>query len=134
MGMKKICALIVCMTVCGAALFAQTAASDFDTKAEGNGVVIAGYKGKGGDVAIPIAIGGKAVIGIGEAAFLDCSSLATVTIPAGVTTIGNGAFFGCSGLTSVTIPDSVTTNRLFTAAKVWHLSRYRSALLNRKSE
>jgi hypothetical protein len=30
--MKKLCALMVCVTVCGAALFAQTEA-DFDTKA-----------------------------------------------------------------------------------------------------
>ena len=46
---------------------------------------------------------------IGEWAFLDCSSLTSVTIPDSVTTIGDGAFHRCSSLTSVTIPDSVTT-------------------------
>ena len=46
---------------------------------------------------------------IGGEAFLDCSSLESVTIPDSVTSIGNSAFEGCSSLTSVTIPNSVTT-------------------------
>jgi hypothetical protein len=44
--MTKFRALIMCMTVCGAALFAQTEA-DFTTMGEGNEVVITGYKGAG---------------------------------------------------------------------------------------
>ena len=47
------------------------------------------------------------VTAIGESAFCDCSSLASVTIPSTVTSIGNDAFRGCSRLTSVTIPNSV---------------------------
>ena len=39
---------------------------------------------------------------IGNGAFMRCSELTSVEIPAGVTSIGNGAFGGCSGLTSVT--------------------------------
>ena len=46
---------------------------------------------------------------IGEDAFRNCTSLASVTIPNSVTTIGEGAFSGCSSLTSVTIPNSVTS-------------------------
>ncbi len=45
---------------------------------------------------------------IGKNAFFGSSALASITIPASVTTIGEGAF-GNSGLTSVTIPASVTT-------------------------
>ena len=67
---------------------------------------------------------------IGDAAFPDCSSLTTITIPNSVTHIGtiafsnsgltsiaipnsvtsvdNEAFYKCSGLTSINIPDSVT--------------------------
>ena len=46
---------------------------------------------------------------IGEAAFCNCYSLTSVTIPDSVTTIGGQAFSYCYSLTSVTIPDSVTT-------------------------
>ena len=46
---------------------------------------------------------------IGKAAFENCYSLTSVTIPDSVTTIGERAFNGCRNLTSVTIPDSVTT-------------------------
>ena len=45
---------------------------------------------------------------IGNYAFFGSSALASITIPASVTTIGEGAF-GNSGLTSVTIPANVTT-------------------------
>jgi hypothetical protein len=48
------------------------------------------------------------VTSIGGAAFYECRSLTSVTIPEGVTSIGERAFANCSGLTSVTIPSSVT--------------------------
>ena len=100
--MKKRYALMVCMTVCGAALFAQTAA-DFTTTPDGGGVVIAKYTGAGGDVVIPATIGGKAVVGIGMFAFTGNKSLRTVTIPAGVTSIGEWAFQGCSSLSAISV-------------------------------
>jgi hypothetical protein len=106
MMMKKVFVLIVCMTAWGAALFAQTA-SDFETRPEGNGVVITKYKGQGGAVTIPTAIGGKPVIGWSRAAFNGNRRLTSVTIPEGFTYIGDYSF-GDSGLTSVTIPTSVT--------------------------
>lgn len=46
---------------------------------------------------------------IGDWAFDDCTSLASITIPDSVTTIGGYAFKGCTSLSSVTIPNSVTT-------------------------
>ena len=48
------------------------------------------------------------VVGIGDAAFLGCTSLTSVTIPNSVTNIGISAFYGCTGLTSITIPNRVT--------------------------
>ena len=45
---------------------------------------------------------------IGDAAFLHCLGLTSISIPNSVTTIGLSAFKGC-GLTSITIPNSVTT-------------------------
>ena len=74
-----------------------------------NQVTITGYTGTGGVVIIPASIDSAPVTAIGENAFLDSSSLTSVTIPASVTSIGLGAFSGCSGLTSVSIPDGVTS-------------------------
>ena len=49
------------------------------------------------------------VTSIGDAAFLECSGLTSVTIPNSVTSIGGHAFYNCSRLTSVTIGNSVTS-------------------------
>ena len=46
---------------------------------------------------------------IGDAAFQNCTSLRSVTIPESVTSIGNYAFNYCTSLYSVTIPESVTS-------------------------
>ena len=51
----------------------------------------------------------NSVTAIGTAAFNNCSSLTSLTIPNGVTSIGYGTFMGCIGLTSLTIPNSVTS-------------------------
>ena len=56
-----------------------------------------------------IIIGSNAgVTSISEAAFMDCTSLTSITIPDSVTSIGDAAFYSCTSLTSITIPDSVT--------------------------
>ena len=46
---------------------------------------------------------------IADAAFCNCSSLTSVTIPNSVTSIESRAFYGCYSLTSITIPNSVTS-------------------------
>ncbi|MBQ6756523.1 MAG: leucine-rich repeat domain-containing protein [Oscillospiraceae bacterium] len=48
------------------------------------------------------------VTSIGDYAFGLCNSLASVTIPSTVTSIGNNAFYSCYSLASVTIPSGVT--------------------------
>ena len=51
----------------------------------------------------------EGITSIGQAAFLECSGLTSITIPNSVTSIGDGAFNGCRGLTSINIPSGVTT-------------------------
>ena len=45
---------------------------------------------------------------IGYRAFMSCTNLVSVTIPAGVQTIDVDAFSGCSNLTAISIPNGVT--------------------------
>ena len=49
------------------------------------------------------------VTSVGSAAFKNCTSLTSITIPEGVMSIGEGAFQYCNRLTSITIPDGVTS-------------------------
>ena len=46
---------------------------------------------------------------IGREAFLFCTGLTSITIPASVTSIGEEAFYGCTGLRSIELPSSVTS-------------------------
>jgi GH24 family phage-related lysozyme (muramidase) len=106
--MRKSFGFIVVLLVIARAVFAQTV-SDFVFAFSGDELVITGYQGKSGAVAIPASIGGKSVTGIGDRAFSGNRGLVSVTIPEGVTSIGEYAFNDCSSLASVTIPASVTS-------------------------
>ena len=52
---------------------------------------------------------GEGLTNIGKSAFCSCNSLKSVDIPNGVTSIGNSAFVTCQSLTTVSIPGSVKT-------------------------
>ena len=77
------------------------------------------YKGSGfvgnysGDITIPACVRYSGttyrVTTIKYGAFMNCSSLTSITIPNSVTTIESSAFYYCSSLTSIAIPNSVTT-------------------------
>ena len=51
----------------------------------------------------------ESVTSIGESAFYSCTALSSITIPEGVTSIGKTAFSTCRSLTSINIPKGVTT-------------------------
>ena len=59
--------------------------------------------------AMTSAVIGDCVTSIGDAAFIICVSLASVSIPNSVTSIGTRAFRNCRSLSSIVIPDSVTS-------------------------
>jgi hypothetical protein len=79
-------------------------------ESEGDAVTITGCDEKAsGALTIPATIEGKSVTSIGRAAFVDCRSLTSITIPDGVTSIGYGAFLDCISLTGITIGNGVTS-------------------------
>ena len=101
-------AVAMLLTLLPAAAFAAPAPeSDFEYGEYGvkNGtVIITKYKGAGGAVEIPATLGGYPVTGIKMQAFVECTSLKSVSMPESVTSIGNSAFAGCTGLESVKLP------------------------------
>ena len=70
----------------------------------------ADYKG---DVNIPATVSYSGtdydVTAIGNAAFMGCHEMTSLSIPNSVTDIGQNAFSNCNGLTSMVLPNSVTT-------------------------
>src|SRR5579859_1469546 len=86
---------------------AFTPSNNFTYTTNNNTITITGYTGTNTTVIIPGTINGLPVTSIGNYAFENETSVASVTIPDSVTSIGLDAFLG-SGLTSVTIGGSVT--------------------------
>lgn|GEM_PF-6684176 len=84
---------------------------DFTYELEQGSAVITGYTGKGGDINIPLSIGGRAVTKIGDSAFEGNKNITAVSLSsnglANIKTIGKNAFKNCSSLESVLIPSSV---------------------------
>ncbi len=61
------------------------------------------------EVEIPSEIDGLKVAAIGKQAFYNCTNLANVNIPDGVTIIEGSAFSFCTNLINIKIPDGVTS-------------------------
>jgi len=66
-----------------------------------NGIMITGYYGEEVNLTIPQEIGGQAVVGINEYAFLGYTNLTSIVIPESVISIGGNAFLNCSNLAEV---------------------------------
>jgi len=113
--------VIIILALCLPNMAFALQSGDFTYTESGGAIIITKYTGTGGDVVIPATIDDMPVIGIGGAAFINCTGLTSVTIPNSVTTIGQGAFGACYGLTSVTIPNSVTS--------IWSSAFYRCTSL-----
>ena len=61
------------------------------------------------DLEIPAEVEGVPVTAIGDNAFSECASLATVTLPETIATIGECAFYECAALQSINLPEGLTT-------------------------
>ena len=98
-------AVAMLLTLLPAAAFAAPAPeSDFEYSVDNGTAAITKYKGAGGAVEIPATLGGYPVKAMGMHAFVECTSLKSVSMPESVTSIGNSAFIGCTGLESVKLP------------------------------
>ena len=81
-------------------LVAVSATAQVNYGIDGNTAYVA--RGCGDNIVIASTYNGYLVTSIRDYAFLHCTSLTSVTIPASVTSIGGGAFLNCTNLTNVT--------------------------------
>ena len=82
-------------------LAAPAVQAQFSYTTNGGTITINGYSGTGGALTIPVRINGLPVTSIGNSAFINVTSLTSVTIPDSVTSIQDSAFAYCLDLTSV---------------------------------
>ncbi len=74
-----------------------------------SGSSITGYTGDDTAITIPDAINGVKITTIGANAFLDNTTITSVTIPDTITTIGGYAFKGCISLAEVTLSNKLSS-------------------------
>lgn len=88
---------------------AVSPASDFEYTTANNQITIKKYKGAGGDVVIPDAIGDIPITAIASNAFKDNDNITSVTLSAGLLSIGEYAFFECSKIKSINFNEGLKT-------------------------
>ncbi len=66
------------------------------------------YKGSASSVIVPVAIDGRTVTSIGNAAFFNNKTITSVQIPKGITEINPRTFQDCKNLTNVILPNGIT--------------------------
>ena len=81
-----------------------TVGLQYTLNSDETGYVVSGYSGSATEVIIPSTYEGLPVTGIGEAAFVNKSSITKVVMPKSVTTIGKEAFYQCTSLETVIMP------------------------------
>ena len=103
------------LPVLGLLLTAPAQAGDYGFIFTNSTAIITNYSGPGGAINVPATVRETffpflqySVSAIGVDAFLNCTSLTSVTISNGVRSIGGYAFQYCSALTNVMIPASIT--------------------------
>ncbi len=99
-------------SVCGEILVPQETinpqfSSGFSYVEEEGEIVITGYNGTETAVIIPNVIDGKEVTRIEDDAFRDRADIESVVIPDSIQKIGSSAFMNCSGITEISLPADV---------------------------
>lgn len=69
---------------------------------------VTGYTGKPESLDIPSELEGAPVVEIRDNAFYKCTSLKTISLPAGLEKMGHHCFYECTSLKSISFPDSVS--------------------------
>lgn len=72
------------------------------------------------DIAVPSAIAGYTVTGIGEHAFEQKSNITKVILPATITNIGESAFAGCTALVDITFQGTTAQWNAITKESGWN--------------
>lgn len=89
-------------------LFPQDVGKAYDYLVQSDGTAqITRYRGKGAVLQVPNEFAGHPVASIADSAFEGCSTLTSVTVPAGVTSIGGYAFARCTGLREIMLPEGL---------------------------
>lgn len=76
---------------------------------ESDYVEITKYNGNAKELTIPAEIEGLPVECISYGAFMNCTTLTSVTVPDSVTRVDDWAFYGCENLSTVNLPDTLTS-------------------------
>jgi hypothetical protein len=108
---KRITALLISLVLVAAVCQAASAATsgDYTYEVTDNQATITCYAGPGGDITVPAALEGYPVTAIGDYAFANCTTIASITLPSGVTSIGRYAFYECQALTTIALSDTITS-------------------------
>lgn len=69
---------------------------------------ITGYKGSGGNITLPVKLGGYPVTTVDQRAFFNISTITGLAIPEGYKILKSNAFAYCSNLTQVKLPTTLT--------------------------
>ncbi|MDR0946589.1 MAG: leucine-rich repeat domain-containing protein [Ruminococcus sp.] len=112
----SITAILLCLTALAVfSVFSLRVSADltegnYTYQFNGTNATLLTYKGNESNVIIPSRLGGYAVGSINASAFLNKTSLTSVTIPYSVTDLGNQTFGGCTNLQTVTFesPSNIT--------------------------
>ena len=110
--MKKIISIILSIVIL-LCVFSFTLPSfalsynGFSYETENEKIVITGYSGSNATLTIPAEIDGKSVVKIADYAFKNNNTLTSVAISEGIEDIGKGAFLNCTSLATISVPTTI---------------------------